>query len=325
MNEKDTLLELVRRYLDGAATAEETQTLEALIMRDPAIRREFLRYAHLDAALAGNLRPTMFEGVLRSARQTAQASVKPRSRWLQWRPLAAAAAGLVIGLLCASVVFAYVGTSLGKVVTLLNESFESGPAPLAKGVPVEPGVWSGDYTEVVGEQQGVKPASGRKMLRVLRTDYEGKPEVEENRVGDIYRLIDLRPYRQEFADGSAVVQASAAFNAVEFAGGKFLGRMAIYAFDAESVSNGALHAVGPLRAWHETSLAAAKSGKVLLDRDPVTWQRQTCDLRLPANTDFLLIHLMIPAKKGTSPERVFAGHYIDDVRLTLSHSPLPSK
>ena len=45
MNEKDTLLELVRRYLYGAATAEETQTLEALIMRDPAIRREFLRRA----------------------------------------------------------------------------------------------------------------------------------------------------------------------------------------------------------------------------------------------------------------------------------------
>ena len=132
-------------------------------------------------------------------------------------------------------------------------------------------------------------------------------------------------YRQEFADGSAVVQASAAFNAVEFAGEKFTGRMFIYAFDAEAVSNGSLHAVGTLRAWHETSLAAAKTGTVQLDRDPVTWQRLTSDLWLPANTDFLLIHLMIPAKKGTSLERGFAGHYIDDVRLTLSHSPLPSK
>lgn len=96
MNENDTHLELIRRYLDGTATAEETQTLEALILRDPAMRREFLRYAHLDAALAGNLRPPMIAGVLRSAPQTAQASVKPRSRWLQWHPLAAAAAVLLL-------------------------------------------------------------------------------------------------------------------------------------------------------------------------------------------------------------------------------------
>ena len=64
---------------------------------------------------------------------------------------------------------------------------------------------------------------------------------------------------------------------------------------------------------------------LLLDLDPVTWQRLTSDLRLPANTDFLLINLMIPTQKGTSLEKGFAGHYIDDVRLTLSHSPLPSK
>ena len=37
-----------------------------------------------------------------------------------------------------------------------------------------------------------------------------------SRVVDIYRLIDVRPYRQEFADGSAVVQLSAGFNAFEF-------------------------------------------------------------------------------------------------------------
>jgi len=53
-----------------------------------------------------------------------------------------------------SMVFAYVAPSLGKVLTLLQDGLESGPGPEVAGLPIEPGKWSGDYTEVVGEQQG---------------------------------------------------------------------------------------------------------------------------------------------------------------------------
>ena len=242
-----------------------------------------------------------------------------RSRWLSWRPLAAAAAGIVFGIICTSVVFAYVAPSLGKVLTLLDDGFESGPAPLVTGVPVEPGRWSGDYSEVVGEQQGVKPESGKKMLRLLRGDYEGKANAKGSHVADIYRLIDVRPYRQEFADGSAVVQLSAGFNAFEFPQGEtYTSKMTIHAFDAETATNGSLRAVS---AWDESCLATAGTGPMKLDRNPATWQQMTTDLRLPANTDFVMIHLMIPAAPRTHTQEGFGGHYIDDVRLTLRHSP----
>jgi hypothetical protein len=236
------------------------------------------------------------------------------------RSLVAAAAGLVVGLFCASVLFAYVASSLGKVLTLLDDSFESGPAPLVTGVPVEPGRWSGDYSEVVGEQQGVKPESGRKMLRFLRADYEGKTNTKGSHVADIYRLIDVRPYRQEFADGSAVVQLSAGFNAFEFPHGEtYTGKMTLHAFDAETATNGSLRAAS---AWDDSCLGAAATGPTRLDRNPATWQWMTTDLRLPANTDFVMIHLMIPGGPGSHTQAGFAGHYIDDVRLTLRHSPL---
>ena len=162
---------------------------------------------------------------------------------------------------------------------LLRESFESGPAPLAKGVPVEPGVWSGDYTEVVGEQHGVRPESGRKILRFLRADYVGKTNTKESHVADIYRLIDVRLYGQEFADGSAVVQLSALFNAFEFPRGEtYVGKLSIHAFDAETVTNGSWRTAS---AWDEIGLATATAGPTRLDRNPTTWQRLTGDLRLP--------------------------------------------
>ena len=75
-------------------------------------------------------------------------------------------------------------------------------------------------TEVVGEQQGVKPESGKKMLRFLRTDYEGMPKPKGSKISDIFRLIDMRSYRSEFADGGAVVQLSAGFNSFEFPDGE---------------------------------------------------------------------------------------------------------
>ena len=321
MNEKDTHLELIRRYLDGSATAEEMQTLEALILRDPAMRREFLRYAHLDAALAGNLRPTMIEGVLRSARQTAQASVKPRSRWFQWRPLMAAAAGIVFGILCTSVVFAYVAPSLGKVITLLQESFEAGPAPMVMGVPVEAGRWSGDYSEVVGEQQGVKPASGKKMLRFLRADYEGKSNAD-GYVADLYQLVDLRPYQHDFADGGAVLQFSAGFNAFEFPASEAYGcLMSMHALDAETVSNGAMSDRQILNA---EALAMTSSNRLMLDRNPATWQRQTAELRVPPSTEYLLIHVGVTHATKPQQRVSFDGQYLDDVRLVLTRrAPLP--
>jgi hypothetical protein len=84
MNRTEHELELMRRYLEGVASLEETQELEALIVKDASVRQDFLRYTHLDSALAG-------------VRRSQPSVVVPRRFvWLSWRPVAAAAA-LVIG------------------------------------------------------------------------------------------------------------------------------------------------------------------------------------------------------------------------------------
>ena len=313
-------IDLIHGYLDGTIGETDFAHLQSLL-RDNAEARRMLRSLSTVDAKWQELAAANPETLRLLATPAASPRVPGRNPvWLSSRPLTAAVAGIVLGIICTSVVFAYVAPLLGKVVTLLDDSFESGSAPLVTGVPVEPGRWSGDYSEVVGEEQGVKPESGKKMLRLLQGDYEGKTNTKGSHVADIYRLIDMRPHRHEFADGSAVVQLSAGFNAFEFPHGEtYTGKMTIHAFDAETATNGSLRAAS---AWDESCLAAASTGPTRLDRNPATWQRMTIDLRVSANTDFLLIHLMIPAGPGTHTQAGFGGHYIDDVRLTLRHSPL---
>ncbi|MFM7604896.1 MAG: hypothetical protein ACKO8Z_06815, partial [Prosthecobacter sp.] len=229
----------------------------------------------------------------------------------------AAAAGLVIGMFCTSMMFGFgVSRSLEKVVSLLQESFESGPAPLVTGVPPEPNLWSGDYSEVVGAQQGVNPAQGKKMVRVLRSDYDGKTSSKPSKQGDLMRIVDVRPFLREANGGDVVITLSALFNAAPFP-------------EAERYDGAVyLYALGQLSSTEESlledALAHSHGGCRPLDRDPATWQRASARLLLPPGTERVLLKVSfspMPAG-GTSllplPDHItFAGHFVDDVRASI--------
>lgn len=118
MNRKEHELELMRLYLEGLASEQETQELESLIVQDKSVRQCFLRYAHLDSALAG----------VRIPQQPVVAS--RRSVWLSWRPLAAAAAFLLF------VGGWVIGSTTKKVATLSEkpEKVDNGVALLTQAV-----------------------------------------------------------------------------------------------------------------------------------------------------------------------------------------------
>ena len=319
MNAPETL---IAAHLDGALTELERVELSAWLKADPANLRRFTEAVMFDQ----EIRAVAHAKAEHHAAEDFVPTVVPlttsnRPVWLQWRPLAAAAAGIVFGILCTSVVFGYVAPLAGKVVKLMQESFESGPAPLVTGVPVVPGRWSGDYSEVVGEQQGVKPEHGQKMLRFLRADYEGKANAG-GYVADVQQLIDLRPYQRAFADGGAVLQLSAGFNAFEFPTNEsYGGLMSLHALDAEMVTSGFMNDRQMLNA---ESLAMASSSRLLMDRNPATWQRLTTELRLPTNAEFLLIRVGVTHVTKSQRRAEFDGHYLDDVRVVVTRrAPLP--
>jgi hypothetical protein len=242
------------------------------------------------------------------------------SRWLSWRPLTAAAAGLVIGMFCTSVVFGFGVRSLERVVSLLRESFESGPAPMVTGVPQELNLWSGDYSEIVDSYEGVKPEQGTKMARLLRSDFEGRTVPLPSRQGDLMRVVDVRPFQSEANGADVVLTLSALFNAVTFpATERYDGMVTIYALGADTDLRGATE-----DSVKEDALAFSVGRFPALDRVPSTWQPASTRLLLPAGTAFVMLkasvcRMPMESKSLSSlPESVtFAGHFVDDVRASI--------
>ena len=87
MKERDHFLALIGRHADGIATREEARELEAALLKHTELRREFLRYLHLDAALAGAA------PVLHLVREEPPVGARRRHAW--WIGLGAAAVLIV--------------------------------------------------------------------------------------------------------------------------------------------------------------------------------------------------------------------------------------
>jgi hypothetical protein len=315
--------ELLQRWSDGSITADELRELTAKLAK-PEHQSALLDDWLLESSLPDRLPGAAVAGLQESAmnrrnERIAPVRAKQWAGWFSWRPLTAAAAGIVFGMFCTSVAFAYVAPSLGKMITLLQESFESGPAPLVTGVPPEPNVWSGDYSEIVLESEGVKPEDGWKMARLLRSDYEGRTEQGRSQQGDLMRVIDVRPYLGQSKSADVVMTLSAHFNAVPFpAAEHYQGLVMIYALDADKELPGTTE-------WDiEKNALAQCIGKCDVDRDPATWQAASTRLLLPAGTAFVMLKASMARKPGESEKlsslpksEVFAGHFVDGVDASI--------
>lgn len=155
------------------------------------------------------------------------------------------------------------------------------------------------------------------MVRVLRSDFEGKASSKPSLQGDLMRVVDVRPFLREANGGEVVITLSALFNAAPFP-------------DAERYDGVvALYALGQLGSTEESLLEDALAHSYgecrSLDRDPSTWQSASTRLLLPTGTEFVMLKASfrpMPASgKGLSPlsdHVTFAGHFVDDVRASVT-------
>ncbi|WP_009959722.1 hypothetical protein [Verrucomicrobium spinosum] len=317
---------LFNAALNGTSTAEEKGRLAQVLKEHPEARQLWFLYQDNECSL-GELRP-LAQPILHEVRP-------PRSAWLQWRPAVAAAAGLVIGLFSASLVWGYAGTYASRAVNLLRDSFETGEAPQVTGVPIEPGHWSGDYAEIVGAYRGVKPASGEKMLRLVRADYEGKPG-RDGYIADIYRIIDLSRPDCDVDRGDAWVSVEARFRALAE---DYQGRV------HSSITIHALNTLPTADQRHEfflkprseaapsegdgpqpsANILASTSRQSVYQSTNEGWHTGRAELLVPTGTRYLMLHLhewRLDAKDYKKPQPIeFGGLFLDDVRVTLTHRP----
>jgi hypothetical protein len=288
--EHELELELMRLYLDGVASLEETQELESLIVKNASLRQDFLRYTHLDSALAGVHRSQPSLGAPR------------RSVWLSWRPLTAAAAGIVLGMFCTSVVFGYAVPRMRpdrqRVIPLFNEGFEDVNAVFGRGFPNDAGGWSGDFAAVVSADWAISPKEGQHMARLA--------PIAGRKFCAAECIVDLAKFPLISSTESRMVEVTASFHGMdsEWADRNQI-RLAAFAEAPKDVK----------AIWNSDS----RLDQVLLHLGRTVtvkpgehgWQTLKVSMEIPTGARSLVIHLGAGVADDAGPKTL---HYIDDVR-----------
>jgi hypothetical protein len=323
---------LIQQYLTEASSDEDTLRLQQKLKEDAALRRLYLDHVHLDVALEA------FADASGSAPLTSSLAASPRGRWptlIQRQPLAAAVAGLMMGLFSAAVVWAIAGpvayTRSLRISELANGGFESSRREIGTGFPTRVGVWCGNETEVVASTMP-QAIEGNQALRLLRAgrDETQHPDVHDNdrspRSCDLYQLVDLTRIRHQALPGEeAVLELS--MNVLDTRakqGEPIRFGCHVMLFEGDPLQ---MHALWPL-----ANREALASGSKRWDSrggagQSGSWTKLTARCVLPPNADYAVIWLAAatlqprPSQQGPM---VFGEQYIDDVSLLLKiQPPLP--
>lgn len=330
---------LVGAYLDGTIDSAGLEALQASLRRDAETRRVLRGMATIDTKLA-QLASGDHEN-LRLLGLSPGIDARPRTPFIPWRMIAAATAGAIIALACAPIVFAFVPATLwaGRI-TVFYESFESGPDPRTNGWPIVPGLWGGDYAETVGPREGLSPAHGDRMLRFLRADYAGKPP-QMGCTSEVVRIVDLAEHESLIARGDALITVAASFASTAAGSpGRYCYAVSTQTvsllppgggevdlrriLDAERNSTGAAPAVGNPASDYSPS---SSYRSLVFPPGPAAWQQLRVSTPIAPGTRYLLLKCEVTDRQAVehrpdSSEVAFPGHFLDDIRVTLSREPL---
>jgi hypothetical protein len=214
----------------------------------------------------------------------------------------AAAAGIALGLLCATMVFAYVKP---RTVTLWQESFEDETTRLAAGFPQATEVWSGDAASVVTAEQGVVPKDGLRMLR-LEPAASGLWSRQ-------FLMIDLTQVPALRDGSSRVARVTASFHApASEIRDRYLARAAVFAEGPEQIQPEWM--IGLWGSPENRALAMAAKAQTY-PPGATGWQTLQLMLEVPRDSRVLVLAFWA-ATMHSQPERR-AVHFLDDVRVTL--------
>ncbi|HCN77699.1 MAG TPA: hypothetical protein DIT13_10965 [Verrucomicrobiales bacterium] len=309
-------LDLLHGYLNGTLDEAGFARLQALLRENPDARRTLRTFSTVDSKLyqLAAINPE----TVRLLAEPAGVS-KISTRWLSWRPLTAAAAGLVLGLFSATCVFAYSRLSpfsaaevMAPAVTLLDEGFEAGDERFQTGFPVETGVWGGDEVQVVGERDGITPVAGQRMLRV-------EPDEASNN-SNLDRILDLSGLPMPADGGTRHVEVTAWFHADEPGlRSRYMLRAAVFAESAGDLRGQWVNV--PWQEMESQAVALAKRG-VSTTPDMEGWQKLTIRVEAPPEARSLVVSLS--TRLVRMPDRR-AAQYMDEVTAALWLLPPPKK
>ena len=304
--------DLIQRYISGKMTDAEAQSLEQQLKADPALRDWYLDALNLDSALeaaAESAQTALSLPVPFSQRALTPASATS-TRWQGWRPLTAAAAGIVFGMFFTSVVFGFVTQRAALVkkipMVVFDPGFEDVEAPLDDGLPNRVGQWGIDSAKLVTAENGVQPLEGQHMLRLEPIPREKQVK---NHTSRVYQLLDLRAQPLESLVGDVEVQVTASFFATRHdLNSRYLIRVIALDEPPETATT---------EFWSKTERDDVVSVSHRYDRMPGDAGWQTCSLKilLPRGAKTLVFILGALPPEDASVQS--SAHYLDDVHVSL--------
>ena len=300
---------LIDLYLLGTLSAEEALELESALAKHREAREDYRRRCNLDAALqqiaGGQATPERFGKV-------------ETSRWYAWRPLTAAAAGLVFGMFCTSVVFGFVTQRVGAVkrmpLAVYDPGLENRDAVLDHGLPSDVGQWGADSAQIVPTENGVSPQEGAHMMRLEPIPREKNVK---NLASRVYQVVDLRSAPAFDREDHAEVEVTASFCSMNRG---ISSRYLIRAFALDEAPAQATQSF-----WSKIEDDGVVSVAQRFDTTPGErgWHTFSLKMALPRGAKTLVFVLgAVPPEPRTEEASV---HYLDDVQVSLliPESPLP--
>jgi anti-sigma factor RsiW len=290
---------LLSRAADEQATPEEWRELESLMAADPTARRRYVQMMDLHAELR-----MRHATVAEPEAAPGQRKSRGAFSWLSWRPLTAAAAGLAIGLLSASVVFGFVGRQHSKSVPFLAEGFENTPAAPKRAFPLTANRWGGDLSAAVGAEGTVIPVEGSRMVRVM------PPEKMKRRLSYAWRIVDLAEHPEVTGGGALRMEVRASFCASDAARpSHYQIRLAAFSQAPEGVR--ALWNNEPM--LFDTVLQHV--GRNVHTAPGTGWRTLQAVMQIPPGTRSIVIALGAGDEDAESSPQ--SAHYLDDVRANF--------
>jgi hypothetical protein len=199
-------------------------------------------------------------------------------------------------------------------------NFENGVIVASQKFPSGFQQLSGDISRTVGEDQGIHPFQGTKMLRFQQTYNSSTPEESKylNSSSQVFCFIDLNEHFPKGVPAGSQLIASCRVNRIagdEQTDNRFNLRLSVL----NELPNGVDDTI-------DTHYDSTASRSIDTDANPNTWENLS--VRLEVNPMSRFVSLEVSALENifndTHTSDELDGHYLDDLNLTLLKPPTPA-
>ena len=308
MNEKrndDELDAWIDACLDDRLNKEEAARLSQLIEESSEARKRYWEMASVHGMIEQSMQNASLKAV--TGEEFPTAKEKPK-RHFTWPRLTEIAAGIVFGILSASLVWAYKSPPLEKspreITELLFESFEDPSAHYSARFPKEAGVWTGDMT-IVAPTSGVEPRRGEYVAKMS--------PVPERKFSYARRILDLSTLPPLEAGKNREIRVQSSFLSLNSElPSHYQIRLAVFSESPEELR--------PI--WNDASVLFDRVlqhvGKNhITDSSSSEWHKVRASIEIPPNARCVLVSLAV-ADVGHDAH---SEHYLDAIRFRMIETP----